>query len=178
MNKPIDNKTDIIINHRLGCLVINILFALMFIALAVVYYVYVKDGEAIYKYLIVPGMALGGIYAIYYCITKIIRERANKIPAMTITSKSLILTRTKDEYNEIPFEAIDHFEIWHRRRGGRSNSTYIGIKYKPDFDYSTSKFERVKDIDCSGFNMLGHNILKRLKERLEAYNQANAPIEQ
>lgn len=171
MDKAVNS--DIIIKHRLGCQVFYILLNLMLFAVGVIYLLYVDEGKPLYKYLVSPAMIIGGGAGIYFIIKKIIRERATNIPAMTITTSSLILTRNKDEYNEIPFEAVDRFKLWHRRRG-KNNLPYIIIEYKPSFEQSSSsRFERVKEIECSELNMMPYKIIKRLNERFDAYNAAN-----
>ncbi|MBO4870962.1 MAG: hypothetical protein J5565_03135 [Muribaculaceae bacterium] len=170
MEQPDKNKCDVVINHNIGCQFIYFLVALALIAFGVIYIIYVRKNNW-HSYLLSPLLILGGGYGAYMLVMSFIKERIHKIPAMVITSKSLILSRKKDEYNEIPFSVVDHFGYRRQRTGRRNTTYYITIQYKEQTDSTNEKFERVDQIDCSGLNIMNYKLLNLLKERLQAYNE-------
>lgn len=168
MENTFDNKTDVIINHRMGCQVFWILLCLFMVAGGIIHILFVKDAKW-YHHVFAALFVIGGLYIAYKCVTTIIKERLNKIPAVIVTSKSLILSRNKNEYNEIPFDVVEKFMQKRVRTGRNSHTYYIVINYKPN-DGGSKKFTPVDKIDCGGLNMRHDKLLKLLQERLAAYN--------
>ena len=164
------SKCDVVINHRMGCQIVYFLFGLAVIAMGVIYLVYVKGEKTWQTYVIGPLLVFGGAYAAYRTLVTLIKERFNKIPALVITHKSIILSRKKDELNEIPFSVIESFGMY-RQRHGKNSTTYITIRYKDTPADPNEHFERVDQIDTSGLNIMNYKLLNLLKERLAAYNE-------
>lgn len=168
MENTIDNKTDVIINHRMGCQVFWILFCIFMIAVGIIYILFVKEAKW-YNHVFAALFIISGFYIAYKCVATIIKERLNKIPALIVTSKSLIVSGNKKEYNEIPFDVVEKFMQQRVRTGHNRYTYYLLINYKPD-DGSSKKFTPVDKIDCGGLNMRHDKLLKLLQERLAAYN--------
>ena len=164
------SKCDVVINHRLGCQIAYFLLGLFVIAMAVVAFVYGRDGN--WKtYLVIPILFFVGAFFVYQVVMTIVKERVNKVPAMIITHRSIILSRKKDEINEIPFSIIESFGLW-RKRHGKSSTTYLTIQYKKDAPVDPNeKFDRVEQIDTGGLNMMNYKLRNLLNERLQAYNE-------
>lgn len=169
MKDVIDNKALVKVNHTIGCQVIYIIIALLMASCGVIYMIYVDDNNW-YRYLWAPLMIIIALYYVYSMVYKLIKERLHKIPALMITDKSLIVSRKKEEYNEIPFDVIEKFRRDRVRTGRRSFTTYIDIIYKEDAPESNSKYEKIDRIDCSGLTMRSDKLLKLLRERLSNHN--------
>ncbi len=170
MDNTDKSKCDVVINHRMGCQIVYLLVGIIVIAMGIIYLVHLRNGNTWQSWVIPPLLILGAAYAVYRIVMTLVKERVNKIPAMVITGKSIILSRRKDEVNEIPFSVIERFGMYHQHRG-KNRTTYITIQYKDTPASAGERFERVERIDTSGLNMMNYKLHNLLKERLAAYNE-------
>ena len=177
MEKYVTNEGDVVLKHRLGCQIVYILFTLIILAMACVVLFMVKDGKWT-KYLFAGLIAVISVYALFRLSRRIIKERIRNIPTLVITDRSVIVSRKKEEYNEIPFDVIDDFRLHRRIHGSgrdKSTTTYLRIIYKTsDVSTANEKFERMTDIDLTGLNMMSHKLEKLVRERLRLYNERNS----
>ena len=176
MERIVDNKTDVVVNHRVGCLVFFLVICLALVAGAVFYMIvgYGTDektnGIWLRRYVLSPGLMILGLLGFWGICKRFVKERIKGIPALIITQKSLIVSRKGDEYNEIPFSAVKGFRRVRVRSGRNSRSTYINIKYNDSAYEGSPRFELIQDIDCSGLNMRSDKLEALLQERLRNYN--------
>lgn len=175
MKRIVDNKADVVVNHRVGCQVFFLVVCLLMVAAAIIYTITGHDtgenpnGIWFRRYIISPGLAILGLLGLWGICKRFIKERIKGIPALIITQKSLIVSRKSDEYNEIPFSAITGFRRVRVRSGRNNHTTYINIKYNDSAYEGSSRFELIQDIDCSGLNMRSDKLEKLLQERLRLY---------
>lgn len=171
MKEFLDDKTDVQVNHTIGCQIVYILLGLL-MAAAACFYLLKGGGNNWQRYLLAPLLAVFSVFGVYRLIKTMIKERVNKIPALTVTRNSLILSRKKEEFNEIPFDAIEKFWIQRVRTGKNRYTNYLKINYKDDGEGADVKrFELVDRIDCSGLNMRSDKLLALLRERLSKHNE-------
>ncbi|MBQ4366738.1 MAG: hypothetical protein II786_01480 [Muribaculaceae bacterium] len=171
MKEFLDDKTDVQVNHTIGCQIVYILLGLL-MAAAACFYLLKGGGNNWQRYLLAPLLAVFSVFGVYRLIKTMIKERVNKIPALTVTRNSLILSRKKEEFNEIPFDAIEKFWIQRVRTGKNRYTNYLKINYKDDGEGADGKrFELVDRIDCSGLNMRSDKLLALLRERLSKHNE-------
>lgn len=169
MEKYVTNEGDIALKHRLGCQVVYILFGVMMLGMACTLLFINSDDKKI-NYIYSAIVAVISFTALWYLCRRVIKERIHNIPALTITDRSIIVSRKKSEYNEITFDVIQSFSL-HREREEKSSTTYLRISYKAPAE--GEKFKRVNKINLSGLNMMDHKLIKLLQERLKLYNERN-----
>ncbi|MBR5085373.1 MAG: hypothetical protein IKX31_00015 [Muribaculaceae bacterium] len=170
MEKIVDNRADVVINHRVGCQIVYILICLFMIAGGIFYMI--NNGENIWyrRYIFAPFLVVIGLTALLGLCSKLIKERIKGIPALIVTQNSLIISRKSKEYNEIPFSAISSFRRHRVRRSRNSHTTYIEIRYNDSAYEGSSRFEMVDEIDCTGLNMGSDKLEALLQERLRRHN--------
>lgn len=176
MERYVTNEGDIVLKHRMGCQIVFFILGITMIVIAGIVIFKAKNVKTT-TYIYSALLAVLGVVALYVQSRRLIKERINNIPAMVITDKSLIVSRKKDEYNEIPFDVIEDFHIYRRIHGSgrnKSSTTYLKIIYKePDENSGTEKFERIREINLTGLNMMNYKLEKQAKERLKLYHETH-----
>ena len=167
MEKYVTNEGDIALKHRLGCQVVYILFGVIMLGMACSLLFIDSDDKKI-NYIYSAIVAVISFTALWFLCRRVIKERIHNIPALVITDRSIIVSRKKSEYNEIPFDVIQSFRL-HREREEKSSTTYLRINYKAPAD--GEKFKRVNEINLNGLNMMDQKLINLLQERLKLYNE-------
>ena len=165
------NDIDVKVNHSVGCQLFYIVIGVLMAIIASICIYEVGDGKWYNRFILAPLLLVFSIYAVYQLSYSLIKERINKIPAYIITRNSLIVSRKKNEYNEIPFDVIEQFKRRRVRTRRNSHTTYIDICYKSDVPETSTKFEIIDKIDCSGLTMRSDKLLNLLCERLSKHNE-------
>ena len=140
MERYVTNEGDIVLKHRMGCQIVFFILGITMIVIAGIVIFKAKNVKTT-TYIYSALLAVLGVVALYVQSRRLIKERINNIPAMVITDKSLIVSRKKDEYNEIPFDVIEDFHIYRRIHGSgrnKSSTTYLKIIYKEPDENSIS----------------------------------------